>query len=327
MEQHQHRRLGIAPHMPDHRSVAARRFHLATQRAPAGRDTARPLPIQSFIGFPSARFHEIVRMPRRHRQGQQDQAHDHDDRLRRRHPPAMAAGRTRPGVRWKHCRAPPSCWATSSANGRWTNWRRRCWIAASTCTGSSATTTTTAARRCGPTWSSLSATRAPPRCAARQGRGDRWRAHRRSRRDVSSTHLGTARTAARASTRQLPDDLASLNWAGATTLAALIHSLGATAIWPEDYEYLATQRADVLVTHEAPRSHPAGNAALDALARAMGVKLIVHGHHHTPYRAVAPDGLRAMGVGAAWGSHHRRRPVVARRDAAAPWQADRWLVA
>ncbi|HTI81186.1 MAG TPA: hypothetical protein VL614_12125, partial [Acetobacteraceae bacterium] len=61
-------------------------------------------------------------------------------------------------------------------------------------------------------------------------------------------------------------------------------------------------RADVLVTHEAPRSHPAGNAALDALGRAMGVKLIVHGHHHTPYRAVAPDGLRAMGVGAAWGS-------------------------
>jgi predicted phosphodiesterase len=99
----------------------------------------------------------------------------------------------------------------------------------------------------------------------------------------------------------LPDDLASLKW-GREHTAALEHSLGATAIWPEDYDYLATQRADVLVTHEAPRSHPAGNAALDALARAMGVKLIVHGHHHTPYRAVAPDGLRAMGVGAAWGS-------------------------
>ena len=56
------------------------------------------------------------------------------------------------------------------------------------------------------------------------------------------------------------------------------------------------------MTHEAPRSHPAGNAALDALARAMGASLIVHGHHHVPYRAVAPDGLRAMGVAAAWGS-------------------------
>jgi predicted phosphodiesterase len=99
----------------------------------------------------------------------------------------------------------------------------------------------------------------------------------------------------------LPADLAALNW-NREHLAALEHSLGATAIWPEDYDYLATQRADVLVTHEAPRSHPAGNAALDALARAMGASLIVHGHHHTPYCAVAPDGLRAMGVGAAWGS-------------------------
>ena len=99
----------------------------------------------------------------------------------------------------------------------------------------------------------------------------------------------------------LPQDLSSLGW-NKEHIDALIHSLGATAIWPEDYDYLATQRADILVTHEAPRSHPAGNAALDALARAMGARLIVHGHHHVPYRAVAPDGLRAMGVGAAWGS-------------------------
>ncbi len=83
--------------------------------------------------------------------------------------------------------------------------------------------------------------------------------------------------------------------------AGLVHSLGATAIWPEDYDRLASQRADILVTHEAPSSHPAGNAALDALARAMGARLIVHGHHHVCYRAVAPDGLRALGVAAAWG--------------------------
>ena len=82
----------------------------------------------------------------------------------------------------------------------------------------------------------------------------------------------------------------------------MIHSLGATAIWPEDYDYLASQSADILVTHEAPRSHPSGNAALDDLARAMGASLIVHGHHHVSYRAVAPDGLRAMGVAAAWGA-------------------------
>ena len=102
---------------------------------------------------------------------------------------------------------------------------------------------------------------------------------------------------------ELPADLATLGpgWRE-EQLGALMHSLGATAIWPEDYELLAGQRADILVTHEAPRSHPAGNAALDALARAMGAGLIVHGHHHVGYRAVAQDGLRAMGVAAAWGA-------------------------
>jgi predicted phosphodiesterase len=101
----------------------------------------------------------------------------------------------------------------------------------------------------------------------------------------------------------LPQDLASLGpgWRE-EQITALIHSLGATAIWPEDYDYLASQRADILVTHEAPRSHPSGNAALDVLARAMGATLIVHGHHHVSYRAIAPDGLRAMGVAAAWGA-------------------------
>jgi predicted phosphodiesterase len=83
---------------------------------------------------------------------------------------------------------------------------------------------------------------------------------------------------------------------------ALVHSLGTTAIWPEDYQYLAGQRADILVTHEAPSSHPAGSAALDALARAMGARLIVHGHHHVNYLATAGDGLQALGVAAAWGA-------------------------
>jgi predicted phosphodiesterase len=86
-------------------------------------------------------------------------------------------------------------------------------------------------------------------------------------------------------------------------LNAMAHSLGTAAIWPEDYETLAQQRADILVTHEAPASHPAGNGALDALARAMGARLIVHGHHHVTYRAVAADGMRAMGVASAWATH------------------------
>lgn len=85
-------------------------------------------------------------------------------------------------------------------------------------------------------------------------------------------------------------------------IGALVHSLGTTAIWPEDYDYLASQKADILVTHEAPSSHPAGSAALDALARAMGARLIVHGHHHVNYLATAHDGLQALGVAAAWGA-------------------------
>lgn len=99
----------------------------------------------------------------------------------------------------------------------------------------------------------------------------------------------------------LPDDVVQMaqGWRP-DHIAALVHSLGATAIWPEDYDALAAQQADILVTHEAPASHPAGNAALDALARTMGARLIVHGHHHVTYRSVAQDGLHAMGVAAAW---------------------------
>ncbi len=101
---------------------------------------------------------------------------------------------------------------------------------------------------------------------------------------------------------ELPEDLTTLGpgWSAQAT-AALEHSLAAMAIWPEDYDLLASQRADVLVTHEAPSSHPSGVAVLEDLARAMGAKLVVHGHHHVGYRAHAEDGLRVLGVGAGWG--------------------------
>lgn len=52
------------------------------------------------------------------------------------------------------------------------------------------------------------------------------------------------------------------------------------AIYPDDLNKLATCKADILVTHEAPSCHPFGNAALDDLARALGVKRHFHGHHH-----------------------------------------------
>ena len=101
---------------------------------------------------------------------------------------------------------------------------------------------------------------------------------------------------------ELAADMAALGPGWSPDAAAtLARNLAAMAIWPEDVEALARQRADVLVTHEAPSSHPSGAAVLDGLARAMGARLVIHGHHHVAYRARAADGLEAQGVAAAWG--------------------------
>lgn len=118
---------------------------------------------------------------------------------------------------------------------------------------------------------------------------------------------------------ELAADLATLGpgWSADAT-AALAHSLSVMAIWPEDVEALASQRADVLVTHEAPTSHPSGVAVLEDLARAMGARLVVHGHHHIGYRAAAADGLRVLGVGAAWGVSLAGSPRW-------PGEPERWL--
>ena len=45
-------------------------------------------------------------------------------------------------------------------------------------------------------------------------------------------------------------------------------------------EALESQKADILITHEAPRPHPQGFAVINQLARKMGVSKIFHGHHH-----------------------------------------------
>lgn len=68
-------------------------------------------------------------------------------------------------------------------------------------------------------------------------------------------------------------------------------------IFPEDFERLAGERFDVLVTHEAPSSHPHGFAVIDALAAACGASLIVHGHHHLSYDTVMANGVRVRGLG------------------------------
>ena len=73
-----------------------------------------------------------------------------------------------------------------------------------------------------------------------------------------------------------------------------------STIFPVDYSKLAGERADILVTHEAPSSHPHGFAAIDELARRLGVTSSFHGHHHDrlDYSAERTRlGFEAFGVG------------------------------
>jgi predicted phosphodiesterase len=70
-------------------------------------------------------------------------------------------------------------------------------------------------------------------------------------------------------------------------------------IFPEDFDRLAAFGCDILVTHEAPSSHPFGFAVIDALAETCGARLIVHGHHHQSYEATLPNGIAVRGLGLA----------------------------
>ncbi|WP_373974114.1 metallophosphoesterase [Chitinibacter sp. SCUT-21] len=53
-----------------------------------------------------------------------------------------------------------------------------------------------------------------------------------------------------------------------------------STIFYTDYQALAQEQADILVTHEAPSCHPYGFHALDQLAHKLGVKKTFHGHQH-----------------------------------------------
>lgn len=71
-------------------------------------------------------------------------------------------------------------------------------------------------------------------------------------------------------------------------------------IYPEDIDRLCELKADVLVCHEAPGYHPHGFPLLDTLAQMMGVKVLVHGHHHDRLDSTAHwegQGFRSFGVG------------------------------
>lgn len=63
-------------------------------------------------------------------------------------------------------------------------------------------------------------------------------------------------------------------WRGGVTLR---HR---STIFPEDIARLENKHADILVTHEGLGGTPYGRPRLDELARAMRVKLVVHGHLH-----------------------------------------------
>lgn len=71
---------------------------------------------------------------------------------------------------------------------------------------------------------------------------------------------------------------------------ALLHK---ASIFPETWETLFCQEADILVTHEAPSCHDYGFAAIDELGKAMGVKKHFHGHLHD--HIAYPDAQEKLG--------------------------------
>ncbi len=69
-----------------------------------------------------------------------------------------------------------------------------------------------------------------------------------------------------------------------------------SAIWQDEWAELKKLKADILVTHEGPRSHRHGFIAIDQLAEAMGVKKVFHGHLHEHYSARIRNGIQVFGV-------------------------------
>jgi predicted phosphodiesterase len=74
-----------------------------------------------------------------------------------------------------------------------------------------------------------------------------------------------------------------------------------STIFPDDYQALLGEQADILVTHEAPSCHRHGFREIDALANRLKVKATFHGHHHEQidydHEAIERLGFAAYGVG------------------------------
>ena len=69
-----------------------------------------------------------------------------------------------------------------------------------------------------------------------------------------------------------------------------------SAIWPDEFEAFKLQKADILVSHEAPGSHRYGFKVISELAAAMGVKHVVHGHLHESFKCVIKNNIKVLGV-------------------------------
>lgn len=70
-----------------------------------------------------------------------------------------------------------------------------------------------------------------------------------------------------------------------------------STIFPSIYSNMLEQKADVLVTHEAPGCHRRGFEAIDRLALSMHAKWMFHGHQHED-RVYGPyKGMEARAVG------------------------------
>lgn len=67
------------------------------------------------------------------------------------------------------------------------------------------------------------------------------------------------------------------------------------AIYPDEYLRLASQKADILVTHEAPSCHHHGWPVLDDLARSMGVYRVFHGHTHDDLTCMYESKMESQG--------------------------------
>ncbi len=72
-----------------------------------------------------------------------------------------------------------------------------------------------------------------------------------------------------------------------------------STIFPDVYHRLVKQRADVLVTHEAPSYWPRdhGQAAVAELTRGLHVTKTFHGHLHADRRNGSSLGFHGYGVG------------------------------